>query len=243
MASNDEGQGSGYCDDVYLAADEFLSLADDQPMLLLGPPVASGTETDTQTGAETETGAETQTGIETGAETETGAASGSGAGVEPKAKRQRLPNKLRTTRLVVTEVDDGNFEPNAPEEARACYDNQIGCIIRTTATINDEKLKKIDNMRPSLLKKLHQIFLFPGRDEKDYKDPDKDPTMKKINKHAMTKFSDALAAWKARVKHRIVNKKEPYSEIVKDNPTITEEQFQIFKAACEAEAAKKSLST
>ena len=67
--------------------------------------------------------------------------------------------------------------------------------------------------------------------------------MKKINKHAMTKFSDALAAWKSWVKYRIVNKKEPYSEIVKDNPTITEEQFQIFKEACEAEAAKKSLST
>lgn len=111
MASNDEGQGSGDCDDVYRAADEFFSLINDQPMLLLGPPVASGTETDTQTGAETETGAEIQTGIETGTETgaETGAASGSGASVEPKSKRQRVPNKLRTTRLVVTEVDDGNF--------------------------------------------------------------------------------------------------------------------------------------
>ena len=145
MASNDEGQGSGDCDDVYRAADEFFSLTDDQQMLLLGPPVASGTETDTQTGAETETGTETQTGIETGA------ASRSGAGVEPKAKRQRVPNKLRTTRL----VDDGNFEPKAPEEARACYGNQIGCIIRTTATINDEKLQKIENMRSSLLKKFH----------------------------------------------------------------------------------------
>ena len=79
MTSNDEGQGSGDCDDVYRAADEFFSLTGDQQMLLLGPPVASGTETDTQTGAETETGAEIQTGIETGAET--GAASGSGAGV------------------------------------------------------------------------------------------------------------------------------------------------------------------
>ena len=94
-------------------------------------------------------------------------------------------------------------------------------------------------MRPSLLKKLHQIFLFPGRNEKDYKDPDKDPAMKKINKHAMTKFSDALAAWKSRVKYRIVNKKEPYSEILKDNLTITAEHFEIFKAACEAEDAKK----
>ena len=47
MASNDEGQGSGDCDDVYRAADEFFSLTDDQLMLLLGPPVASRTETDT----------------------------------------------------------------------------------------------------------------------------------------------------------------------------------------------------
>ena len=85
--------------------------------------------------------------------------------------------------------------------------------------------------------------MFLGRNEKDYEDPDKDPAMKKINKHAMTKFSDALAAWKTRVKARIIDKKEPYSEIVKDNPTITAEHFEIFKAACEAEAAKKSQST
>ena len=102
--------------------------------MLVGPPVTSEIETDI------ETGAKTQTGIKTGAETETGTDLGSGAGVEPKAKRQRLPNKLRTTRLVVMEVYDGNFEPKAPEEARKCYGNQIGYIIRTTATINDEKL-------------------------------------------------------------------------------------------------------
>ena len=114
-----------------------------------------------------------------------------------------------TTRLVVTEVDDDNFEPNAPEEARACYGNQIGCIIRITATIKDEKLNKIDNMRPFLLKKLHQIFLFLYRDENEYKNPDKDATMKKINKHAMTKVSDALAAWKTRVKEGSSTKRNP----------------------------------
>ena len=50
MASNDEGQGSSDCNDVYLAADEFLSLADDQRMLLLGPPIASWTDTNMHTG-------------------------------------------------------------------------------------------------------------------------------------------------------------------------------------------------
>ena len=88
---------------------------------------------------------------------------------------------------------------------------------------------------------LHLVFLFPGRDEKKYTNPDKDPAMKKINKRAISKLSDALAAWKVRVKARIIDKKEPYSEIVKDNLTITEEQFEIFKAACDAEAAKEKL--
>ena len=159
MASHDEGQGSGDCDDVYRATDEYFSLTDDQPILLLGPPMASGTETDTQTGAETETGAETQTGIETDAETEIGATLGSGAGVEPKAKRQQVPNKLRTTRVVVTEVDDDNFEPTAPEEACQCYGNQIGCIVRTTTTINNEKLKKIEALPP---KEAAPDILVPG---------------------------------------------------------------------------------
>ena len=45
------------------------------------------------------------------------------------------------------------------------------------------------------------------------------------------------------MKAKIIDKKEPYSEIVKDNPTIMEEQFHIFKEDCETEAAKKSLST
>ena len=36
-----------------------------------------------------------------------------------------------------------------------------------------------------------------------------------------------------------INDGEPYSKIVKDNPTITVEHFQIFKAACVAEATKK----
>ena len=170
MASNDEGQGSGDCN-VYAVADAYLNLLDEQ-RLLQGPPI---------------------TGAETGAETDTGAETGE-AGIEPKPKRQRRPNQLITTRLVVTEVDDGNFEPKEPAEARACFGNQIGCILRATATINDAKLWKIPDMKQSLLTNLHQVFLFPGRDEIKYKNPDKDPVMKKINRRAMGKFSGVLSA-------------------------------------------------
>ena len=76
MASNDEGQSSGDCHDVYLAADEYLNLVDDQQLLFLGPPVTS--ETDIKTGAKT--GVETQTGTETSTET--------GKAIEPKPKRR-----------------------------------------------------------------------------------------------------------------------------------------------------------
>ena len=71
-------------------------------------------------------------------------------------------------------MDSDNFEPKESAEARACYDYQIGYILRATATINDEKLKKIPNMKHSLLTKLHQGFLFPGWDEIKYTDPEKD---------------------------------------------------------------------
>ena len=84
MASNNEGQGSGDDDNVYLATEEFLREADDQELMLLGPPVTSEIETDIETGAESETGAETETDIETGAQTET-VAETSGAGVEATA--------------------------------------------------------------------------------------------------------------------------------------------------------------
>ena len=126
---------------------------------MLGPPVSS--ETDIETGAEA--GIETKTCTDTGTET--------GKAIEPKPKRRcRRPNQLLTTRLVVTEVDDDNFEPKLPVEARSCYDNQIGCIVRACATINDEKLKKIPNMEHSLLRKLHQVFLFLGWDESNILD-------------------------------------------------------------------------
>lgn len=49
MASNDEGQGSGDCDDIYRAIDEFLSLADDQPMLLLAHRLEAAGSTPTST--------------------------------------------------------------------------------------------------------------------------------------------------------------------------------------------------
>ena len=65
--------------------------------------------------------------------------------------------------------------------------------------------------------------------------------MVEINNAAMVKFSNALSAWKVRVK-RSIEDEEPLSKIFADNPTLTEEEFEKFKDTCATEEAKlKSL--
>ena len=51
-------------------------------------------------------------------------------------------------------------------------------------------------MENMLLKKLHNRFLFPGRNEVKYKDPWEDVAMTKINDKAMVAFTSDLSTWK-----------------------------------------------
>ena len=109
------------------------------------------------------------------------------------------------------------LEPTVSEEAHSCWGNQLGCIPRETANINDEKLKKIPHMEHMLLKKLHNRFLFPGQDEG--KDSWDDAAMTKINNKAMGTFSNDLSAWKVRVK-KAIGKNEPWLKIHAENPRL-----------------------
>ena len=61
---------------------------------------------------------------------------------------------------------------------------------------------------------------------------------KKINNKALGKFSNALSAWKTRVKKAIEVDHETYAEIVADNPKIMIEDFEKFKETCNEAAAK-----
>ena len=115
--------------------------------------------------------------------------------------------------------------------------NQLGCILRETANINDERLRQIPHMENMLLKKLHNRFLFPGWDECKYKEPWDDVAMTKINDKAMVTFTNNLSAWTVRVKKAIA-KNEPWSKIHADNPSIMEEDFAKFKENCGKESAK-----
>ena len=190
MANNDEAGGSGNPEDVYEEAHAFFDYLDarrssQDPLVTAEGGSLADQDIDNDT-----------TGTDTGADTSNDA--GELDGKQPESKRVRRPNQLGIGRLVVTAVHPGTFEPSEPKEARSCYGNQIGCILRETASINDEALRKVPNMEHFLLTKLHRRFLFPGRD--DSKEPWLDKAMKKIKNKAMGKFSNALSAWKVRVK-------------------------------------------
>ena len=92
---------------------------------------------------------------------------------------------------MVTEVHPEKFESLAPDEARKNYNNQLRCILREIASINDKEAKP-ENMEHLLRKKLHERYHFPGRDHT--KEPWEDDGMKNINNAAMGKFSGALSA-------------------------------------------------
>ena len=71
----------------------------------------------------------------------------------------------------------GKFEPLEPEEPRKCYGNQLGCILRETASINDDDLRGKEHLKQLLLTKLHKRFQFPDRDD-SIEFPWDDPKMK-----------------------------------------------------------------
>ena len=181
MSSHAEVGGSGRLEeDPVQAANHYFDYLDERQLRVQG---GIGTNPDTDTSTDPDTG--TNTTPETGNDA-------SEASKGPKPKRARKPNELGIGKIVVTVMHPVKLEPTAPEEARACYGNQLGCILRETTNINDEKLRKIPHMEHMLLTKLHNRFLFPGRDES--KHPWDDDAMTKINNKAMVTFTNDLSA-------------------------------------------------
>ena len=61
--------------------------------------------------------------------------------------------------------------------------------------------------------------------------------MTDIKAAAMVKFSNALSAWKVRVK-RLIEKNKPTPKILASNSSLTEDEFLKFKETCANDVAK-----
>ena len=88
-------------------------------------------------------------------------------GSQPKRQRKdRRPNVLGTVKEEFTEVDS-NGNPTVPERIVKGYSLQLGCIVRSTVSINTENLRHPDrgNLRNLLFTKLHERYKFPAEFE------------------------------------------------------------------------------
>ena len=224
MAHNDEAGGSG--------GKQFWELSqemEEQPHRY--EDAAEDTDPDYTTPSGV--GDDTTDGAAEDATTDDGGARTDGS--QPKRQRKdRRPTVLRTLKEEVTEVDsDGN--PTAPERIVKGYSLQLGCIVRSTVSINTENLRHKDrgNLRNLLFTKLHERYKFPAEFE--------NTSLKgnKVNNAALTKMSKALSTWKSNVK-RMIEKGESYEKIKEKNPSITEDDYNDFKINCSSTASSQS---
>ena len=158
-----------------------------------GNATTSGTDVNTTTSA-TEAG---NTATEGGNST----TDGFNKGKKQKQIRQRRLNELSNITEDVCEVSLANGEPINPEEVAANYGGQCGCILRTTVSINDKKIRKNVDICTRLLEKLHKRYTFPA----EYKNLDLKTNL--VNRKALGKFSRDLSSWKSRVRRLVDEKK------------------------------------
>ena len=224
MAHNDEAGGSGgkqfweLSQEMEEEPHRYEDAAEDTDPDYTTP---SGVGDDTTDGA-----AEDATTDDGGARTD---------GSQPKRQRKdRRPIVLRTLKEEVTEVDsDGN--PTAPERIVKGYSLQLGCILRSTVSINTENLRHPDrgNLRNLLFTKLHERYKFPAEFENTRLSGNK------VNSAALTKMSTALSTWRSAVK-RMINKGDSYEKIKAKYPLMSEDDYKEFKIKCESSATSES---
>ncbi|KAM0922423.1 hypothetical protein ACQ4PT_006181 [Festuca glaucescens] len=190
---------------------------------------ASGAGDDTTDGA---TGDDTTDGA-AGDDTTNGGERTDGSQLK-RQRKDRRPNVPSTIKKAFTEVS-ASGHPLAPDEFIKGYGAQIGCILRSTVSINIENLRHPDrgNIRSLLFMKLHERYKFPD------KYVNTQLSKNKVYSAALTKMSTALATWRAQVKKMILQC-DSYDKIKETNPTISEEDYREYKIKCESTATAQS---
>ena len=116
-------------------------------------------------------------------------------GSQPKRQRKdRRPNVLGTVKEEFTEVSSEGH-PTAPKGIVKGYAGQLGCILRSTVSINTENLRHKDrgNLRSLLFTKLHERYKFPAEFANTRLSGNK------VNSAALTRMSTALSTWRSEI--------------------------------------------
>ena len=130
---------------------------------------------------------------------------------------------LGTVREEFTEVNsDGH--PTAPKHVFKGYLIQLGCILRSTVSINTENLRHKDrgNLRSLLFTKLHERYKFPAEFANTRLSGNK------VNSTALTRMSTTLSTWRSTVK-ALIDKGGSYDKIKAKYPLMSEDEYKEFK--------------
>ena len=117
-----------------------------------------------------------------------------------KQRKDRRPNALRTLKEEFTQVySHGN--PTEPKHIVKGYSVQLGCILRSTVSINTENLRHKDrgNLRSLLFTKLHKRYKFLAEFANTR------ISGNNVNGAALTWMSTALSTWESTVTAMIDN--------------------------------------
>ena len=148
MANNDEGGSSG--------GKQFWELSQEMEEQPHRYEDAAAEDTDPNYTTPSGVGDDTTDGAAEDATTDDGGARTDGS--QPKRQRKdRRPNVLGTVREEFIKVSSEGH-PTAPKEIVKGYAGQLGCILRSTVSINTENLRHPDrgNLRNLLFTKLHE---------------------------------------------------------------------------------------
>ena len=107
--------------------------------------------------------------------------------------------------------------PTAPKEVVKGYSVQLGCILRSTISINTKNLRHKDrgNLRSLLFTKLHERYKFPA----DFANTRLSGN--KVNNAALTRMSTTLSTWRSTVK-AMIEKGGSYEKIKAKYPLMSE---------------------
>ncbi|KAK1685438.1 hypothetical protein QYE76_046286 [Lolium multiflorum] len=235
MADNDEAGGSG-SKPFWMLTNE-MEVMESQPRRDDGEDDGTDPEYRADDAAEDDTtdgAGEDDTTDGAGEDDTTDGAGEDDTGKPKKLRRERRLNVLSTVKQAFTEVN-ASGHPTAPPELVKGYSAQLGCILRSTVSINTENLRHPDraNLRTLLFTKLHERYEFPVDCS------EKRLGRNKVHNAALTKMSIALASWRNRVK-KMIKKGESYEKIKESNPSITEQDYADFKIKCESESTSDS---
>ncbi|VAH99873.1 unnamed protein product [Triticum turgidum subsp. durum] len=173
----------------------------------------------------------TATNPEDATDRDEGTGQGDQAAGQPKKQRKpRRRNMLGTDRIVINRVSEVGL-PLSPKKAEQGYSNGLGCILRETVSINETNLrsKANENLRALLISKLHTHYKFP--------DESLDETTP-VNNTALCKWTKLLSTWKSKAKSEYLEK-DYETEIKKKWPSVSEEDWNLFKQHCETPEVKE----